>query len=91
MQCICIIYMGIRVRPTITGLASERHGPMPVVIETLTKEERVCHNVGSEPSIHFRLGDCNIHVARSNQNLQTAMLQCLETTVGTDQSESWRC
>jgi len=88
MQCVCAIYVGIRVRQTITGLASERHGPMPVVIETLTKEERVCHNVGSEPSIHFRLGDRNIHVVRFNQNLQTAILHCLETIVSTDQSES---
>jgi hypothetical protein len=37
--------------------------------------------VGSEPSIHFRLGDCNIHVARSNQNLLPAVLQCLEINV----------
>jgi hypothetical protein len=65
----------------ITGLDRELHGPMPLVIETLTKET-MCHNVGSEPSIHFRLGDCNIHVARSNQNLLTAMVQCLETSVG---------
>jgi hypothetical protein len=75
----------------ITGLASERYGPMPVVIETSTKEETVCHNVGTEPSIHFRLGDCNIHVARSNQNLLTVMLQCLETIIGKEKSDSWTC
>jgi hypothetical protein len=60
---------------------------MPVVIETLLvdkrREKKTCHNVGSEPFVHFRFGVCNIHVVCSDQNLQPALLQCLESIVDT--------